>query len=555
MPIAGTFEADFTGASLLVCFAAFVAVSIVYLSSGVFVVGYLLNDTLLYTESAYRIANGQMPGIDFTNPMGIFAYLPLAVLYGITGDLARSVPISFVCYGFLIFIAASYVALTRLRLVEGCAVVLTCSILTASPWVLGYESGNVINPLTSAAMYYNKFGFSLVLISALFVIKPKWCTLSMKYDGIVAAAVFLLAYYTKMPFGLAVLALYLLWRGWVERNWQGAKAFAVASFLGIVFVEFFKPGLNLAYLAEIRFAAGAVGGVFQARSLIGHSLHLLPEIVILACVPVALGIAVGRLEQRHVVYIGCLIVGSAVLRAQSAQGHVLYTSLAVPVIVASFTAVKPVTERVRTSAWPIFFVLLYGVLEFLGPSLVGMARHAVQAAYLQPVEGISPRYAGLRVPTLNSIAFLNDSFSGKFNGGEAFAAARRAPAQDLFSPVSEEEYVTTLTDLPQARRLCGSAKDNTAIIDYANVASSYFGHRPVGAFAYAHIGRSYSEQTHLPPEVMFRDVYCIFLPMLPKDPEQYDGLMKVYGQFIRGRFVPAGKTRFWRVLVHSEAKN
>ena len=142
---------DFTLHAAAGCGAVYALYALLFLAPGVFVVGYLLNDTFVYTESAYRIANGQTPGVDFTNPMGIFSYVPLVFAYRLTGDLAYSIPISFVIYGLIALLGCFYMAMTRMRLLEGVVVAVLCAIVTAAPWPIGYESGYATNPQSTAS--------------------------------------------------------------------------------------------------------------------------------------------------------------------------------------------------------------------------------------------------------------------------------------------------------------------------------------------------------------------------------------------------------------------
>jgi hypothetical protein len=108
---------DFDRTAVLISAAILIAAAFLYVRPGVFVVSSFLNDTLLYTESGYRLAHGQIPGIHFSSNLGVFAFLPHAIAYRLTGDLVQAIPIASVMLAALVFAIAVYFALTRLGVV------------------------------------------------------------------------------------------------------------------------------------------------------------------------------------------------------------------------------------------------------------------------------------------------------------------------------------------------------------------------------------------------------------------------------------------------------
>ena len=181
-------------------------------------------------------------------------------------------------------------------------------------------------PNRPRANYYNKFGLALVLISAFLVLpaKPAWIAFAKRWDDLAAVALALMAYYTKMPYGMGIVALYLLWRLWIEPSQLALKKAAMALLVGMVAVEILRPGINLGYLSEMRLASGASGGALQVKPLIAYSVRLFPELLILVLLPAALAAWAGRITAKQLVFIGCLTGGSLVLRSLSAQGDQLF---------------------------------------------------------------------------------------------------------------------------------------------------------------------------------------------------------------------------------------
>jgi hypothetical protein len=207
--------------------------------------------------------------------------------------------------------------------------------------------------------------------------------------------------------------------------------------------------------------------------------------------------------------------------------------------------------RERTTLFAPGIAFAFGLLMYFAPAFNAIVRHASYASHIAPIDAMPRSYAALRVPTDIDLKPMDAAFKGSLDGEQAYAAARATEPQNTVNALFENEYVYTLTDLPNARLLCGRARNQTAILDFANVSSSLFGHRPVGGYTYAHFGRGFSKDVHWPAERMFFGVDCLFDPKLPDVPSSRTGLWLVYGATISRSFTLAGETAFWRVFVRN----
>jgi glucose/arabinose dehydrogenase len=149
----------------------------------------------------------------------------------------------------------------------------------------------------------------------------------------------------------------------------------------------------------------------------------------------------------------------------------------------------------------------------------------------------------------SDIAGLDAAFSGSLSAAQGFAAARTRDQRFTLNALRENEYAHTVADLAQARELCGPERNRTAVLDFANVSASLFGHPPSGHWSYLHWGRSFSATAFVPPGRLFAGVGCAFDPKLPQNPGAHEGIWTVYGAYLRAHFRLAGETPFWRVLV------
>jgi len=535
-----------------ISFMIFAAAAFLFLRSGLFVSGVMLDDTLIYTEAGYRVAHGQLPGRDFTSGLGVLSYLPLAIAFHFTGDLVQSIPIAFVGVASVVCGFAAYIAWTRLGLIVGSLVVVFCSILVMAPWAIGFELSPHGSTHTTAAMAYNRLGFTLVLLASLLAVRPKRTShyIASRWDSLFAVASFGCAFYTKMPFGFGVAGVVLLWAWFFTDEKRHLWIFVIGSALIVILVSVFVSDLNSGYFHEMILHMN-VNKTLDFRAIARVASESAPETIVVAGLPVLALITQGSWNFRQLMLFASLLTGSIILVTQSAQGPYLVTPLAIPVMVLTELTLDRDVPPEKMALWATVVALLVGFSTYFFPASKAIVRHAWFASQSVPIENISRSYASLRVPPDVNLKPLDEAFSNVIDGAQAYAAARARSPTSTVNPLFDIEYAHVLTDLPNARALCARAGDRTSILDHINASSSLLGHRPVGGYVYAHIGRSINEFFHWPAEKMFAGVDCLFDPKLPFDSDARNGLWLVYGAAITSTFTDAGETRFWRVLVRS----
>jgi hypothetical protein len=547
-------QIEFSIAGLCVSFLVFIAAAALFLKSGLFVAGVMLDDTLLYTESGYRVASGQLPGIHFTSAHGVLWYLPLAMAFRLTGDLVRSVPISFVVFAGIIFVLAVYLAWTRLSLIVGTLVVLFCSIFVMAPWAVGFKISPQGSTHTTAAMGYNRLGFAVILLTSLLILPPNSaCRNSVRrWDTVFALASFGIAFYTKMPFGLGVAGLVCLRSFLADEKWQTVN-FIVGVAILMSVVEVMAPGLHVGYAQEMMMHA-QINQALKVRAIARAIYETAPEMIVVAGLPILAMATQCRCNWRCLLFFAGLLAGSIVLLTQSFQGPYLIAPLAIAVIAITILTDRREKAPQRVAVWAAAGAFAFGFWTYFFPAANAIIRHAWYASRSLPIPNMPQSYASLRVPSDIDLRGMEDAFSNKLNGEQAYAAARSTEPLSTVNALFENEYVLTLTDLPSAQLLCGRAVNRTAILDFANVSSSLLGHPPVGGYTYAHFLRGFSQSVHWPANQMFSGVDCLFDPKLPDVPSSRSGLWLVYGEIIEKSFTHVGETRFWKVLIRNDER-
>lgn len=223
-------------------------------------------DVLLLLDGGYRMAEGQAPGADFTNPIGPLVYGLVSV-----GMRLQSVPsLAAVGYGTLIFLAgvaplAWFVARRRLPAPYAAAFTVFLALMVVAVRPLGYAP-----EVTSYAMLYNRFGWVLYAVLAVLVLLPRTQPPSARgliADGLVLGALLGLLFADKVNFFVAgfCLALAGFALGTLPRRLRLgiATAAAAAAMLLALWLAFGVPlggflndvaGMALVQSAHDRFA-------------------------------------------------------------------------------------------------------------------------------------------------------------------------------------------------------------------------------------------------------------------------------------------------------------
>ena len=486
---------DFNLAALGTSFLIFVIFAALFLWSGVFVVGYVLSDTLLYTEAAYREAHGQWPSLDFLGGgAGALWALPLALAYKLTGDLVASIPIAFVVFASAVFILSAYIAWTCLSAVVGCLVICFCSILVMAPWVIGSQISSWGSTHTTAASGYNKIGFTLVLIASLLAVDPKSARqeTAARWDAVFALVCFGLAFYIKMPFGLGVAGMVCLWAVMLTKNKLQVWKFMAGVAVLFAVVEIAVPGLNAAYIREMMMYS-QIQPALDPYAIVRVIYQTGPEILVLGVLPVVALATQGLCKWSEFIFFSALIAGSIVLLTVATGAPYLVAPFAVAVVALSVLLRQWKTLPNRAPLWAAAVAFAFGFWTYFFPAAHAIVRHNWYAGRSAPIKNMPRSYGSLRVPSEIDLKPMLAAFDNRLTGAEAYAAARSKVPLSEINALFVNEYAFTLTDLPNAQLLCGNARERTAILDTANVSSSLLGTSPVGGYAWAQFMRGYSE--------------------------------------------------------------
>lgn len=202
-------------------------------------------DTLHIVQILMRMADGQVPHLDFMTPIGVFSFLPsyLFLGYGVgTAILAGQVLVMFLVLPMIWWAVASrmqgFVALAYALL----AVIMVSAIVHGG-----------VKPFSSVSMYYNRWAWAFAFAIVSLALLPPRNSHSQLADGLVfglgmsflamAKATFFVA---LLPAVVAAIILRAQWR-----------AAAISVICGIAVAGLITwwagdPGFLLAYVADVR---------------------------------------------------------------------------------------------------------------------------------------------------------------------------------------------------------------------------------------------------------------------------------------------------------------
>lgn len=164
-------------------------------------------DVVSLLNACWRISNGQIPHIDFHNPIGPFTYLPIVAGMKITGPSTSAIAYGSVVIVLVLIPWAWGIASSRLQPFGAFIFSLFCGFLLISPRPLGFAIRD-----TTYAMIYNREGYVLLSMFLLghFLLTRKSEGDRSMLSGLSIGFLFGLIFYCKITYFAAALGSALL---------------------------------------------------------------------------------------------------------------------------------------------------------------------------------------------------------------------------------------------------------------------------------------------------------------------------------------------------------
>ncbi|SFQ63880.1 hypothetical protein SAMN05421853_11513 [Roseivivax halotolerans] len=489
---------------------------------GVTVSSMYFNDLLIFLDGGYRVVHGQVPNIDFSTALGPLSFYIPGAGYWLSGSLGLAMPVGMSLLMLLIAPIAIHVIGSRMRPLIGVAVAIFVMLLLATPMNTGEAFSRV-----SFAMYYNRIGWVLLALLLILFLRPERPTRHQTaLDAAAAAALALLAGYTKATYGV-VAAGFLL----ILLLQPGGRRFAMLAIfgglVGVALVELAWGGTRI-HIGDLIVATQTSGGR-SVTSYVRSALETSDEYVVFLAFATA-GLWV-RPNVTDALFYGFCIAAGLMLLSQNFQTEGI-VSLLVGTTVAAETLARsarpgmgPFAEAVTRGA-PLAAILL---LLPIGVSSAGaLGLHAAAAATRSGVALETPNGQGLRV--------MNTTSDGQFAFYTRYAESLDAGAQLL-------------------QRL-EAAPRRVLVFDFVSPFSSLLGVTPPdGGPAWMHNGRNFDAKNYFPAEEVMGGVDVVMVPKRPVAGGTTKLMLDIYGAHLEENFRLEKDTELWKVYLRREARS
>ncbi|WP_409465010.1 hypothetical protein [Amycolatopsis sp. GA6-003] len=497
-------------------------------------------DNFILLDGGYRIAQGQVPGVDFSNAIG-----PLVYALTSLGMQLQAVPsLAAVTYGCLLFlpiaaVLAGYVAHRRLPggYATGFTVFMALLVISVRP--PGYSPGT-----TTYAMLYNKFGwllYSALLLAVL--VRPR--TRRPLADGVALGLLLGLLAFDKANFflvGLLAVGLGLLLRTVAARALLGV----LAGFGLIVAVFWLGFGIGPAGYARDVVTAFAAQGTGKRLGLLLHSIAYNAPVGVLALLVVAglFWLARRRGEPARpwrLLVVTLFVLGSSVVisAADSPEKSDLAALVVIPLVLVA--ARKPELPRWTGGD---------GRGRIPVPLLAGLVLLLV--ATTAPIAGKDALALGISATRRDAVAAPSQRITSPHLGD--FVVPADAKWQTAYRNAAA---VPAMLDdgLALLRRHLRPG-DRVASLSLANPFAFALDLTPVtGGPLWWDLEISFDERTHPPAEQVFGDAHWVMVPKLRAGQgccqDTVEALTRIYGGYLAQHFRLVESTGDWTLLTRA----
>lgn len=462
-------------------------------------------DLLFNLAGAWRIHTGQVPHVDYHEPVGALYFLLTAIGFTIVGVTPHAALVGAGLMLGCLFPAAVAVASRRLPLLPAALFVTYCSLLVLLPANVGDQPNAY-----SFAMAYNRYGWSaLAILLLLLFLPPRQSPRGLPYEVLIGALILLGLFHLKITYAVAggagvVVALVAFPHVRAQARWWLAAL--------IVLTAYALTDLNRAYLSDLLGAALSgqvraslsdhVRGAFAMKeeyALLGGTLLVLLWLY-----------QQRRIAGRTVVAGGFLIAMAGGLLTQNAQAGGLPLGIVVLCLLYDGLSRRRFGAPLayRRSRLPLMAaVLLLPTLSILAAAatLVGYHRKAAHATNLYTVAETNLR--GLAVPRDRA-----DDLLRRFADGTASPASfSQARAERPRFELTQFEYVQTILEAADLVSVAAPAGSRVLLLDQINPLPFMLGMKaPRGANLWNGSGAPMQ-----PARVVLDDADLVLVPKFP----------------------------------------
>jgi hypothetical protein len=547
-------------ASLLFAIYAFCT-----LFPGVIFTNMMAHDNFVFIDGIHRIWSGHIPHLDFSTALGALNFLWPAIFGLITDSEFKAFLLQQISFLALILGLSVYISRTRLNYFCSIVLLIYMAAIVGAPVAIGFPGSFV-----TYALYYNRFGWALVVVSFLMFLPVNHLrTLkegTWRFEACFEAFVLWIAFYTKITYFVSIFGLFLIF-ACIDRRWLKAFIASCLCFLiGMGCVELFWPGLHLAYFGDLLMAGKSTDAGFLLMALddLKYNLAgLLGSIIAISIVFTTyrkfnvLGIRTFIAPAFYLVLISLFIA------ANNSDLYSLPSLFAL--YVTGFILVLNVTREIHEARkFQKFALISLGLLVFLSAVPEAIERQGALERFFRigyfnkryPYPFPYPASMGEMKIIEGKVGFLEklDSEGKVTLTAEELRAHVIPPRQEIY----QTQFAYMVAKGYQALLDVFSKWRPGPIIhlDFTNPFSTLLGTpSALGEYAWYHAGRNISKHVHLPPGRVFQDAKFVMVSRFPTVAATAALLEEIYGEYIKRNYTLVYKDAFWKIWMSNRVDN
>ena len=304
------------------------------------------NDFLLFADLSHRIAQGQVPHVDFHTPQGWLSMWLLRAGFLMQGGFAGAPEAADMLMLAMLLPLACIVLAGRVPLGAAAALLAAVFGMTAAPWWMG-STGWITDP----GLHYNHWGWSLLTILLLTGLPGgggrRWLA-----DGAAVGALLSLMFFVKASYWAAGMGFVLLF-GIALGEFRKAAAFGLSLFAAGVLSVQAAGGWIDDYMRDLLAAAVTAGGPLldgghRPMSTLDALFGVRADVALLVMALFAAA-AWGRLPPRMALHALFTLAVCLAVMTQNSQAPNLMGALSAFLI--RLAVASPIGSRTRRFSW------------------------------------------------------------------------------------------------------------------------------------------------------------------------------------------------------------
>lgn len=489
-----------------------------------------VNDSFVFFDGIHRLANGQIPHVDFSTPVGALSYWLPYLGFSITGGYSGSVEVASILLAGIVVPFAAVLLWQRAATAMALLVLTTVACVLIVPLVPGWPPQE-----PSHAMHYNRWGWGIILTLFLLGLPPTENARSGLGRGLIAAFLLASLFFIKITY-FAVASVYLLLLlTYVDARRRDAVVAVVGAGLILVASLAFTGAMVFQYLgnmAETLIAGNAVrDSYFLVAMTNRHSL-------ILFILAVYAGVLKANLTRQDLLVIGFIGASGLAIIDQNFQFTFIVSLPAAFALLAAPRIQSSSATRLADS------VITVACAAMLLPFAADWARVSV---------GHMSGYSNKDVTTLDVPGFENfyvydrqyriPSDGSNLTG--PISAQAYLQGDIPITQLSQRDYITALEDGVGLLEAAEATNSTIYTLDWTNYFPAIVdAPRELNGYSWFHKGRSFGKETLPSADVLFDGIEFVMAPLQSHTPVVDDHLDS-FGDFFVSHLTEVAQSEYW----------